>query len=360
MSCFTAIKWFVCCILAILCGGCATIMGQSSYDIQIDSSEPGTNVEILEHGKFVESVVTPATVKLKSSGEWHWFSGRQPALYAFKFSKEGFESQLECRNGEMNWWYLGNIPMILCFYAGAVGMWIDIGTGALHKLDDTRIYAEMKKLPTVQAAETDKKPENVVPTVNEPTVESANPDNQQAGTSNKYNEEPPVAQTSQADYRIIICERENGNDFSYSFILELKGNDAEPLSMFRTIQQKFRAAIKEDYAESFPGVKKDSLFVEFTKYKLDNGKIEGRAVVLTISVVAMKYDPASRTGTLSVRVNANQYEEARKWIRKNIETLARDKNVALTTGEIPPAAKFYLGKEELKDGNILEIEFKTE
>lgn len=34
--------------------------------------------------------------------------------------------------------------------------------------------------------------------------------------------------------------------------------------------------------------------------------------------------------------------------------------IALTTGEIPPAAKFYLGREELKDGNVLEIEFKTE
>ena len=59
-------------------------------------------------------------------------------------------------------------------------------------------------------------------------------------------------------------------------------------------------------------------------------------------------------------MSANQYEEARAWIRKNIETLARDKNIVLTTGEIPPAAKFYLGREELKNGNILEIEFITE
>ena len=50
----------------------------------------------------------------------------------------------------------------------------------------------------------------------------------------------------------------------------------------------------------------------------------------------------------------------RKWFRKIIETLARDRNIALVTGEIPPAAKFYLGREELKDGNVLEIEFRTE
>jgi hypothetical protein len=40
--------------------------------------------------------------------------------------------------------------------------------------------------------------------------------------------------------------------------------------------------------------------------------------------------------------------------------LARDKNVALTTGTIPPAARFYLGAERIKDGNVLEIEFETE
>ena len=126
------------------------------------------------------------------------------------------------------------------------------------------------------------------------------------------------------------------------------------------LQKEFRQAIKEDYVESFPGTNKSSLFVEFPEYKLNNGKIEGRAVVLTISVTSLTYDPNTRTGKLAVKVNANQYEEARKWIRKNIETLARDKNIALVTGEIPPAAKFYLGREELKEGNILEIEFKTE
>ena len=160
-------------------------------------------------------------------------------------------------------------------------------------------------------------------------------------------------------YNILSCKREAGSDFSYRFELELLEKNRS-LRTFRTVQQEFRKAVKEDYVESVPGVNPNELYVEFSEYELKGGKIEGRAVVLTISVVAMKYDPASRAGTLSIRVNANQYEEARKWVRKNIETLARDKNIALTTGEIPPAAKFYLGREELKDGNILEIEFKTE
>ena len=164
---------------------------------------------------------------------------------------------------------------------------------------------------------------------------------------------------SAASYEIVSCERESDSNFAYRFVLELTGKD-KSLYAFRAVQKEFRQAVKEDYVESFPGVNKDSLFVEFPEYKLNNGKIAGRAVVLSISVTSFSYDPNTRTGKLAVKVNANQYEEARKWIRKNIETLARDKNIALTTGEIPPAAKFYLGREELKDGNVLEIEFKTE
>ena len=161
-------------------------------------------------------------------------------------------------------------------------------------------------------------------------------------------------------YKIVSFDRESGSGFAYRFVLSLQDEDKTSLHVLRQVQKEFRAAVKEDYIESFPGVKQDSLYVDFSEYKLTDGKIEGRAVVLTISVTSLAYDPNTRKGKLAVKVNANQYEEARKWIRKNIETLARDKNIALTTGEIPPAAKFYLGREELKDGSVLEIEFRTE
>ncbi len=172
---------------------------------------------------------------------------------------------------------------------------------------------------------------------------------------------PPVPRNpSNPHYDIINCKRESNRDFAYQFKLRLKGDGNNTLQAFRGIQKEFRDAVKKDYAESFPGVKWESLYVDFPEYELDNGTITGRAVVLTISITSLVYDPNTRTGRLAVRVKANQYEEARAWIRKNIETLARDKNIALTSGVIPPAARFYLGREELKDGNILEIEFKTE
>ncbi len=162
----------------------------------------------------------------------------------------------------------------------------------------------------------------------------------------------------QAAYTILSCTRENGDGFSYQF--ELKLEKDKSLRAFRNIQQEFRSVLREDYVESTPGMDDQKLYVDFPEYRFENGKIIGRATILSITPVQMKYDSNTRTGRLAVKVKANQYEEARKWIRKNIETLARDKNIALTTGEIPPAAKFYLGREELKDGNVLEIEFRTE
>ena len=187
------------------------------------------------------------------------------------------------------------------------------------------------------------------------------PCEQAEGDSDRENlQSAPSTSTQSSEYRIIAFNRESGTEFAYRFILELIDENKRSLQTLRRVQQEFRHAVKEDYVESVPSVAAKELYVDFPEYELKDGRIEGRAVVLTISVTSLSHDPKTRTGRLAVKVNANQYEEARKWIRKNIETLARDKNIALTTGEIPPAAKFYLGKEELKDGNVLEIEFKTE
>ena len=56
---------------------------------------------------------------------------------------------------------------------------------------------------------------------------------------------------------------------------------------------------------------------------------------------------------------AGQAEEARTWILRNVKTLAHDKNIALVTGRLPPEATFRTLGEKV-DGNVMEIEFKTE
>ena len=161
-------------------------------------------------------------------------------------------------------------------------------------------------------------------------------------------------------YDVVALERKASGDFSYRFELRLKENVDWSIQTIKAVKHDFRKNIKDDYSESFTGASVASLFVEFPAFDFCDGRIEGCAVVMNMVVKSMNYDPLARTGHLSVVVNSNQFEETRKWIRRNIETVARDKNIALTTGEIPPAARFYLGREELKGGNVLEIEFRTE
>ena len=171
---------------------------------------------------------------------------------------------------------------------------------------------------------------------------------------------PDAAAQTAACYTIITCERERGHDFAYRFVLELKEEAAASLAILDEVKREFRASVARDYVETFKGGDPRFLCVDFPEYALDGRRITGRAVALVMTPVSLDYDADACRGRLAVRFAANQFEEARAYIRNNIETLARDKNIALVTGEIPPAAKFYLGREEIKDGNILEIEFKTE
>ena len=161
-------------------------------------------------------------------------------------------------------------------------------------------------------------------------------------------------------YDILSLERSIEGAFAYRFELELADGEETTLKVLKSVKQDFRKAIRDDYAESFTGSSVASLFVEFPQFMLRDGRIVGKAVVMSMVVMSMKYDPLTRTGRMAVCLSGGQFEETRKWIRRNIEALARDKNSALTTGKLPPAAKFYLGREELKDGNMLEIESKTE
>ena len=104
------------------------------------------------------------------------------------------------------------------------------------------------------------------------------------------------------------------------------------------------------------------LRVDFPEFHL--GRVTtGKAVVLSFRLISLEYDSNTRNGRMSVRIMPDQYEVARAWVRCNIEILAREKNIARVTGEMPPAARYYILDEHVldtQDGKILEIEFKTE
>ena len=126
----------------------------------------------------------------------------------------------------------------------------------------------------------------------------------------------------------------------------------------RELRKVLRSLIRDDYVASFPDAAK-SVIIDFPEYSLRNGILSGKSIALTFAVESLRYDSNRRAGTMRVRIGDNQLQDARGYLRRNIQSLARDKNIALDGSEIPPSAKIYLENESLKNG-ILEITFKTE
>ena len=144
-----------------------------------------------------------------------------------------------------------------------------------------------------------------------------------------------------------------------SFAIEMLRKPDDEQTAIKAVFSEFIESLKQDYLDTFPAARKEALFVSISGLRKEGLRISGRAAVLTIKPVSLDYDPRTRRGKLLVRFNAGQAEEARKWIRRNIETLARDKNIALTTGQLPPKATCCSLGEKI-DGNVMEIEFRTE
>ena len=165
-----------------------------------------------------------------------------------------------------------------------------------------------------------------------------------------------IVQASDA-YTLERFVWDSDRDYACSFAVKMKGECT--IEAFFSVENKFREYISGAFIQSHPSVDRRFLVVD-VRPSLDSGRIIGRAAVLTIEPISITYDAYTRQGKISVRFASGQYEEARAWARKNIETLARDKNISLVTGRPPPDARYYSLGETVKDGNILEIEFKTE
>ena len=157
-------------------------------------------------------------------------------------------------------------------------------------------------------------------------------------------------------YTVESFSRETGNGFAYRFVLALTDASSADLALSRRIQADLRESVRADYAAA-TGVKDiSSLRIEFPQYALANGKVEGLAVVMSVQLQEFVYDPVTKRGRLAVKVNPQQYEITRQWVRNNIATLARDKDPSLLkvfTGR----SNFTIGREVLRDDNVLEVEF---
>ena len=160
-------------------------------------------------------------------------------------------------------------------------------------------------------------------------------------------------------FEIIDFKKDDNCESCYSFSLRRRGGGGIQLRESREVQKMLKAMIREDYAASFPDVAAETIVVDFPEFSLRDGMVRGKSEVLSFAVESLRYDPHTRVGLMRVRIGENQFEAARRYARRNIESLVRDKNIALDGRDIPPAATFYLRSETLK-GNTLEITFKTE
>ena len=164
---------------------------------------------------------------------------------------------------------------------------------------------------------------------------------------------------SQGGYTIEKFERTADDEFAYAFRLRMKDGADLGLSAMGAVKRDLRQSVYDDYMATYGGTGSD-IRVDFPEFAMRDSIVEGRAEVMRISVISLQYDASTQKGVIAVKIGANRFEDARKWVRRNIESLAKDKNIALTTGQIPPAARFYLGAERVLEGNVLEIEFETE
>ena len=159
---------------------------------------------------------------------------------------------------------------------------------------------------------------------------------------------------------IEVMDFHRATDDKYRYVFVLKSRDKDiSLRESRNIQKTLRQMIRNDFVESYPSASRTVIAIEFTEYVLENGSIKGAASVLPLAVLSFDYDSNIRKGTMRIRIAAGQLAVAREYVKRNIETIVRDKNIALVVGEIPPETSFYLLDESVRD-EILEIRFKTE
>lgn len=160
-------------------------------------------------------------------------------------------------------------------------------------------------------------------------------------------------------HNIIRLERDSNKNFSYFFEIELLETSEDIKNAFRNVLQEFAKSLKEDYIDAFPSADSASLEVSFSGFKRDGLRLSGSAAVLTLKPISLEYNSHNRKGIMSVRFAEGQSSEASAWIRRNIKTLVRDKNVALTNGSRPSEGKFIIINERIS-GNVMTIEFKAE
>lgn len=166
--------------------------------------------------------------------------------------------------------------------------------------------------------------------------------------------------TATSSYSVARFERVAGDEFAYVFKIVFAETNGIGLAAAQRVKRELRSSVEEDYRAACPDARGESVQIDFPEFSMKGSVVEGRAEITRIAVTSLTYDDVTQKGVISVRIGASSFEKARAWVRKNIETIVRDKNIALTTGKVPADKRFFLGAERVLEGNILQVEFETE
>ncbi|WP_231670504.1 hypothetical protein [Pseudomonas mandelii] len=110
----------------LLTSGCASIVGDSKYPVNVSSTPSGADFTIKnKDGVVVHNGSTPNTVTLPSGRGY--FKGE---AYTITFKKAGYADTSATLETSMSGWYWGNL-----LFGGLIGMLVvDPLTGAMYKL----------------------------------------------------------------------------------------------------------------------------------------------------------------------------------------------------------------------------------
>ncbi|MDO8721614.1 MAG: hypothetical protein Q7J31_05210 [Syntrophales bacterium] len=136
-------------ILLIVFAGCATIVGDKTHLMPINSVPSPATIKIVdETGSVVFKGETPTNVTLEKSTGKYW--GKKS--YTVTISKDGFETQTISITAKANGWYLGgNI-----IFGGLIGWFIlDPFNGAMYNLTPDKIDVSIGKISSHNNTGTD-------------------------------------------------------------------------------------------------------------------------------------------------------------------------------------------------------------
>lgn len=89
------------------------------------------------------------------------------------------------------------------------------------------------------------------------------------------------------------------------------------------------------------------------------GEVKAKDAKDRLRVVSLDYDATTSRGVIVVSCGTSSLEVARSFVRKNVERIANEKNVALEAGKAAVAGRYSLGQEKFHDGT-LEVSFEVQ